>query len=140
MASRFIRTRIENLGSGVVNAYRAAIELWLVFVGTVAGLFRRGKNSPRGEVTRQLYQIGNKSLVFIVVTLGFIGMVMAHEACMQASRVTPGNYSQIGMQLLKLVISDFGPTLTALMEQASGLGSASLPAAPRSAMASASAT
>ena len=110
----WIRTRIENLGSGVVSAYRAAIDLWLVYVGTIAGLFRRGRNSPRGEITRQLYSIGNKSLVFIVVTLGMIGMVMTYEACMQLSRVT-GDYSQVGMQFLRLIISDMGPTLAALM-------------------------
>lgn len=110
----WVRTRIENLGAGVASVYRAAIDLWLVYVGTIAGLFRRGRNSPRGELTRQLYSIGNKSLVFIIVTLGMIGMVMTYEACMQLSRVT-GDYSQVGMQFLRLIISDMGPTLTALM-------------------------
>lgn len=108
------RTKIENLGSGVIGVKDAALELWLVYVGTIAGLFRRGRNSPRGELARQMYQIGNKSLVFIIVTLGFIGMVMTYEACMQLARVT-GDYSQVGMQFLRLIISDFGPTLTALM-------------------------
>jgi phospholipid/cholesterol/gamma-HCH transport system permease protein len=52
--------------------------------------------------------------VFIAVTLGFIGMVMTYEACLQLSRVT-GDFSRIGAQNLKLIVSDFGPTLTALM-------------------------
>ena len=38
---------------------------------------------PRGEIVRQMYAIGNRSLLFIVVTLGFIGMVMTYEACLQ---------------------------------------------------------
>src|SRR5205085_4042085 len=43
-----------------------------------------------------------------------IGMVITYEACLQLSRVT-GDYSQVGGQYLRLVVSDFAPTLTALM-------------------------
>jgi phospholipid/cholesterol/gamma-HCH transport system permease protein len=53
-------------------------------------------------------------LIFVIVTLGFIGMVMTYEACNQLSRVT-GDYSQVGGQFVRLVISDFGPTLTGMM-------------------------
>jgi phospholipid/cholesterol/gamma-HCH transport system permease protein len=52
--------------------------------------------------------------MFIVITLGFIGMVMTYEACLQLSRVT-GDFSQIGQQMIRLVVSDFGPTLTSMM-------------------------
>jgi phospholipid/cholesterol/gamma-HCH transport system permease protein len=90
------------------------IELWRVYVSTIAGLFRRHRNSPRGEVVRQMYAIGNRSLVFVIVTLGFIGMVMTYEACLQLSRVT-GDYSQVGPQSIRLLISDFGPVLAGLM-------------------------
>ena len=48
------------------------------------------------------------------ITLGFIGMVMTYEACLQLSRVT-GDYSQVGMQFIRLIVSDFGPTLTGMM-------------------------
>jgi phospholipid/cholesterol/gamma-HCH transport system permease protein len=113
-----LRTQIERLGALVFTAARAGVELWLVYISTLAGILRgfsRQKHGrPKGEVTRQLYSIGNRSLVFIVVTLGFIGMVMTYEACQQLGRVT-GDYSQVGMQYIKLIVSDFGPTLTALM-------------------------
>jgi len=110
---------IEALGAAVVAAGRAAVELWSIYVGTLAGVARRISRRrvhgrPRGEIARQLHAIGNRSLVFIAVTLGFIGMVMAYEACLQLSRVT-GDFSQLGSQLLRLIVSDFGPTLTALM-------------------------
>jgi phospholipid/cholesterol/gamma-HCH transport system permease protein len=103
----------------VIAAGRAAVELWLVYVGTWAGIVRlvsrrHAPGRPRGELGRQLHAIGNRSLVFIIVTLGFIGMVMTYEACLQLSRVT-GDFSQVGNQYLRLVVSDFGPTLTALM-------------------------
>ncbi len=115
-----MRTRIENLGATVLDASRAVVELWQVYVSTVAGVVRSvarrqaGRGRPKGELVRQMYAIGNRSLMFIVVTLGFIGMVMTYEACLQLSRVT-GDYSQVGMQYLRLVVSDFGPTLTGMM-------------------------
>ena len=94
------------------KALLAARDLWIVYVSTIAGVLRGG--GARGELVRQLHAIGNKSVLFIVVTLGFIGMVMAYEACSQLSRIT-GDYSQIGGQFIRLIVSDFGPTLTALM-------------------------
>ena len=108
---------IAALGAAVVGAARAAAELWRVYVGTLAGIVRGlspGQRRNRGEVWRQLHAIGNRSIVFIVVTLGFIGMVMTYQACLQLGRVT-GDYSQVGGQFLRLIVSDFGPTLTALM-------------------------
>ena len=112
--------RIANIGEAVVSAARAAAELWMVYISTLAGIWRAitrrkaGRGRPKGELVRQLHAIGNRSLIFIVVTLGFIGMVMTYEACLQLSRVT-GDYSQVGPQYIRLVISDFGPTLTAMM-------------------------
>ena len=61
--------------------------------GLVRGLQRKGARN-RGEVWRQLYAIGNKSLLFIIVTLGFIGMVMTYQACLQLGRVT-GDFKMV---------------------------------------------
>ncbi len=108
---------ITNIGAKVFDASRAAADLWMVLLSTIAGIIRGGRGGrgrPRGEITRQMHSIGNKSVLFIVVTLGFIGMVMAYEACSQLSRIT-GDYSQVGPQFIRLVVSDFGPTLTGLM-------------------------
>jgi phospholipid/cholesterol/gamma-HCH transport system permease protein len=117
--ARWVHQRIEDAGAAAIAAVRAAFELWGVYVGTWAGIVRRvarrpAHGLPRGELGRQLYWIGNRSLVFILVTLGFIGMVMTYEACLQLSRIT-GDFSQVGSQLLRLIVSDFGPTLTGLM-------------------------
>jgi phospholipid/cholesterol/gamma-HCH transport system permease protein len=115
-----VRHQIERVGEAVVKASRAAVELWLVYVGTIAGIWRsiarrkQGHPAPKGELVRQMYSIGNRSVIFIIVTLGFIGMVMTYEACTQLSRVT-GDYSQVGTQYVRLIVSDFGPTLTGMM-------------------------
>ena len=42
-----------------------------------------------------MYVIGNKSLLFITVTMGFIGMVMVYQTCLQLNRIT-GDLSQVG--------------------------------------------
>ena len=110
---------ISRIGDGVLRVFREAIELWRVYVSTIAGLIRgfsraQRRQRPRGELMRQMHSIGNRSIVFIAVTLGFIGMVMTYQACLQLGRVT-GDYSQIGGQYLRLIVSDFGPTLTAMM-------------------------
>jgi phospholipid/cholesterol/gamma-HCH transport system permease protein len=114
-----IGDRIEAIGQVVVDAIRAAIELWIVFVSTIAGVIRmlsRTRRSGRapGEVLRQMHSIGNRSLLFIAVTLGFIGMVMIYQACLQFNKIT-GDLSQVGVQFLPLIMSDFAPTLAAMM-------------------------
>jgi phospholipid/cholesterol/gamma-HCH transport system permease protein len=108
-----LRPYIEAVASRVAEYARAALELAALFAETIAGVPRRGER-PRGEVTAQMYVIGNKSLLFVAVTLGFIGMVMVYQACLQIKRIT-GDLSQVGPQFSKLLVQDFAPTLTALM-------------------------
>ncbi len=111
-ARDWILDPVERLGAGVVGGVRAAIELVALFFSTVAGVFRGGR--PRGEVLRQMYVIGNRSLIFVAVTLGFIGMVMIYQACLQFAKVT-GDFSQVGVQFIRLIVSDFAPTLCGMM-------------------------
>jgi phospholipid/cholesterol/gamma-HCH transport system permease protein len=77
-------------------------------VGAVAG-----RRKP-GEVLRQMYQVGNRSLVFVCVTLGFIGMVLVFQTCLQVMRIT-GDLSQVGGEFIKILVHEFGPSLTAMM-------------------------
>ena len=79
---------------------------------TLSGALRGRR--PRGEVLRQMYQVGNRSVVFIAVTLGFIGMVLVFQTCLQISRIT-GDLSQVGGEFVKILIHEFGPSLTAMM-------------------------
>jgi phospholipid/cholesterol/gamma-HCH transport system permease protein len=106
---------VERLGAAAVGAVRASVDLVALFFATLAGVVRgRRGGRPRGEVTHQMYVIGNRSLVFVAVTLGFIGMVMVYQACLQFTKVT-GDFSQVGVQFIRLVVSDFAPTLTGMM-------------------------
>jgi phospholipid/cholesterol/gamma-HCH transport system permease protein len=107
-----LRPAIERLGRRAIHGTVAGIELFGVLAATLRGSFRGGR--PPGEVVQQMYIIGNKSLLFVAVTMGFVGMVMVYQSCLQLSRIT-GDLSQVGPQFVKLLIQDFGPSITSLM-------------------------
>jgi phospholipid/cholesterol/gamma-HCH transport system permease protein len=110
--TRTLGAAIARLGAIVLDAVAAGRELGRVFLRTLARSLR-GRREP-GEVVAQMYQIGNKSLLFIAVTLGFIGMVLVFQTCLQLNRVT-GDLSQVGAEFTKIMVHEFGPTLTAMM-------------------------
>jgi phospholipid/cholesterol/gamma-HCH transport system permease protein len=103
---------IERIGGAALDALAVLVELWRVTLATLAGTFRGGR--PRGEVVAQMHVIGNKSLLFVAVTLGFVGIVMVYQSGMQLGRIT-GDLSMVGPQFARLLVQDFGPTLTAIM-------------------------
>src|SRR5689334_14314987 len=111
-----LRADIAAIGGRVLDGVDAALELWGVLVSTLSGaLFRywRGPR-PKGELARQMHVIGNKSLVFVAVTLGFIGMVMVYQTCLLTTQVVDGR-GQVGQQWARLLVIDVGPSLTAMM-------------------------
>src|SRR4030095_14090976 len=50
----------------------------------------------------------------IAVTLGFLGMVLVFQTCLQVNRIT-GDLSQVGAEFVKILVHEFGPSLTAMM-------------------------
>lgn len=52
--------------------------------------------------------------MFVAVTLGFIGMVLVFQTCLQVSRIT-GDLSQVGGEYIKILVHEFAPTITAMM-------------------------
>jgi phospholipid/cholesterol/gamma-HCH transport system permease protein len=76
------------------------------------GLSRR--RWRRGEVVRQMHEVGNRSLLFVCVTLGFIGMVLVFQTCLQVMHIT-GDLSQVGAEFIKILMHEFGPSLTGMM-------------------------
>jgi len=107
-----LKERVERLGAAALDGLVAAGQLARTFGATWRGVFKGQR--PAGEVANQMFVVGNKSLLFITVTLGFIGMVMVYQSCLQLERIT-GDLSQVGPEFLKLLVQDFGPTITALM-------------------------
>jgi phospholipid/cholesterol/gamma-HCH transport system permease protein len=96
-----------------VSALAESIGLARRIVTTATRGALGGRREP-GELARQLYQIGNRSLVFIAVTLGFLGMVLVYQTCLQVNRIT-GDLSQVGSEFIKLLVHEFGPSLSGMM-------------------------
>jgi len=92
--------------------WKTARGLGLVGKHSVQGLWQR--EYPKGEILKQMYLVGNTSLLFIGVTMSFLGMVMVMQSGLQITRIT-GDLTQLGPQFLRLFLQEFAPTLTALM-------------------------
>ncbi|MBU1534219.1 ABC transporter permease, partial [Myxococcota bacterium] len=104
---------LANIGAFVLGMVTAAITLAGITVRSFRGIFHfRGR--AKGEVLHQMYQMGNRSLVFVTVTLGALGMVLVFQVCLQINKVT-GDQSQVGPEFIKGMIHAFVPILTAMM-------------------------
>jgi len=84
----------------------------LLLARTVAALIRRPP--PRDRLLAQMLNVGNRSFVFIAVTLGFLGLILVYQACVQTLKVLP-DLSGVGAAFLFAMVRTFGPTVTGLM-------------------------
>ncbi len=110
------RRSITRFGSRTLDGVRAAAELSHVAASTLGGAlygYWRGAR-PKREIARQMYFVGNRSLLFVCVTLGFVGMVMVYQTCLLTTQVVDGR-NQVGAQWARLLVLDVGPSLTAMM-------------------------
>ena len=78
--------------------------LWLI------GARRREK----GAVVAQMYAIGVESLLFITVTIGFLGMILVYQVATQVEKILP-DFSMIGAAFLQIMIKEFAPTIAGMM-------------------------
>ncbi len=99
-------------GAPVVETWRTVREINDVLVLTLYYLVR-GDIRWRA-VLEQMYEIGNRSLVFIAFTLGFLGMILIYQAGFQAMQIT-GDLQLLGGLFLQLLLREFAPTITAMM-------------------------
>jgi phospholipid/cholesterol/gamma-HCH transport system permease protein len=61
-----------------------------------------------------MYEIGNRSLFFLTVVMGFIGMIMVFQAGLQTKRVVP-DLTMLGANFLELLVRDLAATIGSLM-------------------------
>src|ERR1043165_7006920 len=87
-------------------------ELAKVFRLTLYYSFR-GQPQP-GAIAKQLYEIGNRSALFLCVTMGFMGMIFVYQAGLQIRRVIP-DMSLLGATFLELLVRDLAASICALM-------------------------
>lgn len=103
---------VRKMGARAVDFAIAAKTLLSVLFSTFIGSFKGDR--PKGEVVRQMYQVGNKSLLFVTATIGFLGMVLVFQVCLQINKIT-GDMSQVGPEFIKGMVHAFVPSLTAMM-------------------------
>ena len=72
-----------------------------------------GQRRP-GAVVGQMYGMGNRSLMFITVTLGFLGMILVYQVATQVERILP-DFSMLGPAFLQIMVKEFAPTIVGLM-------------------------
>jgi len=103
---------IGDMGATGITLLRTTRELYRVFVRTIYYCFR-GRHEP-GAVPYYCYEIGNRSLFFLTVVMGFIGMIMVYQAGIQTKRVLP-ELSMLGPTYLELLVRDLAASIGALM-------------------------
>ena len=103
---------VAALGAGAIEFYRVGRELYSIFVRTLY-YCAYGRREP-GAVVSQMYEIGNKSIFFLTVVMGFIGMILVYQTGLQTKRVLP-DLSLIGATFLELLIRDLAASIGALM-------------------------
>jgi phospholipid/cholesterol/gamma-HCH transport system permease protein len=101
-----------DLGGAALDLWTGARELYSVFVRVLYYVVR-GKREP-GVLVRQMYEMGNRSVFFVSITMGFIGMILVYQAGLQAKRIVP-DFSMLGATYLELLVRDIAASIGALM-------------------------
>jgi phospholipid/cholesterol/gamma-HCH transport system permease protein len=105
-------TFVGDLGAVALRLLASARELYSVFVRTLYFAVR-GKHE-RGAVVQQMFEMGNRSLFFITITMGFIGMILVYQGGLQSKRILP-DFSNLGPTFLELLVRDLAASIGALM-------------------------
>lgn len=102
----------QGVGHAALTAVRAATGVYSVLVKTLYYLVR-GVRQP-GAIARQMYAIGNESLVFLCVVMGFLGMIVVYQTGLQLQRVVP-DLGMLGANFVDLLVRELVPSICALM-------------------------
>jgi phospholipid/cholesterol/gamma-HCH transport system permease protein len=102
----------QAVGREALNLLNTGFELFSVFVQTLYYCVR-GRPDTRA-VLNQMFEIGNRSLVFLTVVMGFIGMILVLQGGLQLSRIIP-EFSLVGATYMELMIRDLSASIGALM-------------------------
>ena len=103
---------VGELGAGAIDLMIGGRELYSVFVRTLYYVFRGRRE--KGALVKQMYEMGNRSVFFMSVTMGFLGMILVYQAGLQSKRVVP-DFTLLGATYLELLVRDFAASLGALM-------------------------
>ena len=103
---------IGELGATFLDLFRSARDLYSVFVRTLYYIVR-GKHEP-GAISGQMFEIGNKSVFFVTVVMGFIGLIGIYQSGTQAKRIIP-DFTLLGATYLQLLIRELAASVGAMI-------------------------
>jgi len=105
------RRLLHRIGSPPVELVREIAAIWSVLARTLYYV-AKGKRE-KGAVVAQMYAIGNRSLFFMTVTMGVIGIILVYQSGMQAKKIVP-DMTMIGATYAKFLIRDLAPSIGAM--------------------------
>jgi phospholipid/cholesterol/gamma-HCH transport system permease protein len=97
-----------------MELFASGRELYSVFVRVLYYAATGPRRRERGAVAKQMFEMGNRSLAFISITLGALGMIITYQIGIQQRRIVP-DYTMLGAMYLELVVRDVAASLGALM-------------------------
>jgi phospholipid/cholesterol/gamma-HCH transport system permease protein len=103
---------IGELGAFAIDLFSVVRDVYSIFVRTLYYIAKGRKD--RRAVLDQMYEIGNKSLFFLTVVMGFLGMILVFQAGLQTKRVVP-DLTMLGANYLQLLVRDLAASIGALM-------------------------
>lgn len=100
------------VGAVALDLLNTGQELYSVFVRTL--YYCAYGRTEQGAIWAQMYAIGNRSIFFITVSMGFIGMILVRQGGLQLERILP-EYSLVGATFLELLVRDFSASIGSLL-------------------------
>lgn len=108
----FASRALGALGGSVLDVAKDIRDILRMFATTVR-ITIRGKHD-RKLIVDQMHQIGNRSVFFITVTMGFIGMILVFQSALQALKIVP-DLQLLGATYSELLIRDLAASIGAMM-------------------------
>ncbi len=99
-------------GEPVLFVWRDLAGIYSVFVRTL--YFSLRGRREKGSVLREMFEIGNRSLLFITVVMGFIGMIFVHQSGIQAQRIIP-DLHLLGATFIEYLVRSFASDIGSMM-------------------------
>ncbi len=98
----------RSVGAAFLDLWRAGLALWSVFIRTLYYTFRGRRE--KGDVLKYALEMGNRSIFFMTVTMGFTGMLFVHQAAYQLNQIT-GDLQLVGAAYIELTIRDLAASI-----------------------------
>lgn len=103
---------LEVLGAPFLQLHREIRDLFAMLARTIVVAIRGRKDWS--AIVLQAYRMGNESVFFVSVTMGFIGMIMVFQSGLQAMKIVP-DLTMLGAMFAELLVRDLAASIGAMM-------------------------